>query len=630
MSKMKMLLTVVMALGLTLGLAGMASAASISCGQCHGAIFNNASTGSAGSTSVDARTLPATDVRALPSYENDLTPSYDNDRGLHGIHMNYSSASYGTGGAGGAEAGRGVCAYCHADNHPNHESGFMQWSTIESNFLTTGGSHGYTTLGRPLTFLRYSSDQGGTSWNHSVSSMNSAVRTGSCTAACHKGTTQANPAPWGNYTSANVKLTCNSCHGDASNDGGSGTGYGLSSPAGAGHTLHLTQGAEFNTVGSGGIRIVFGGVTAGVLHMGAADGATNAECALCHPDNTSQGGQANLVRGANGNLLDWGPVGANGLGKAYPHATDGTNVQSKNAVVGGAAGITLSNNTGLYSNPSCTQSCHFNKYVSTWGPIKGGLDPTWNGGGNGCDTCHNHQAFEETQRTAARPLSFAHTLHFQMISSMLIGSYAGGTSHGVYRIAGTPSCGDCHTVAGLHTNYMGVVNIVQLPVLNGTAGLYAGGTNTVGWSATQGAGATLTTHGTCTNRCHVGGSPYWDSVPTNDVQADLITLGTETGCTTCHEYPGVNDVSGKTYGTSSGNPITAGQDWNANNGHSVRSAFNESTSVLGLAGQLKHLSRLGVYNKITDTYAGVTSDPTKCGKCHSGIKHGDAVTVVQA
>ncbi len=69
MSKMKMLLTVVMALGLTLGLAGMASAATISCGECHGAIFNNASTGASGSMSVDARALPSSDPRAVPAYQ---------------------------------------------------------------------------------------------------------------------------------------------------------------------------------------------------------------------------------------------------------------------------------------------------------------------------------------------------------------------------------------------------------------------------------------------------------------------------------------------------------------------------------------------------------------------------------
>ena len=72
-------------------LAGAASAASIDCGQCHGSVFNNASTGSSGSISYDAR------GGAVPGYESKLLPMVDNDRGLHGIHMNYSSASYPTG-----------------------------------------------------------------------------------------------------------------------------------------------------------------------------------------------------------------------------------------------------------------------------------------------------------------------------------------------------------------------------------------------------------------------------------------------------------------------------------------------------------------------------------------------------
>ena len=133
MSKLKMLLTVVMALGMTLGLAGMASAASIRLRSVPRHVFNNASTGSNGSKSFDARNLPSSDPRAVPGYENDLTPPYGNDRGLHGIHMNYSSASYGTQHSTGVNSSyvqRGYCGYCHANSHPNHESGFLQWSSL--------------------------------------------------------------------------------------------------------------------------------------------------------------------------------------------------------------------------------------------------------------------------------------------------------------------------------------------------------------------------------------------------------------------------------------------------------------------------------------------------------------------
>ncbi len=65
----------------TLGAPAPASAATINCGQCHGTIFNNASTGSSGSVSYDARA-----TGAAPGYENKLLPQNDNERGLHGIH----------------------------------------------------------------------------------------------------------------------------------------------------------------------------------------------------------------------------------------------------------------------------------------------------------------------------------------------------------------------------------------------------------------------------------------------------------------------------------------------------------------------------------------------------------------
>ena len=597
MSKMKMLLTVVMALGLTLGLAGMASAAKISCGQCHGAIFNNASTGSSGSTSVEPNALPATDPRAVPSYENDLTPSYDNDRGLHGIHMNYSSATYGT---GNSTNGRGVCAYCHADNHPNHESGFLQWSTIDSHFLTSGGSHGYTTLGRPLTFLLYSSDQGGMSNRPNfITSMENAPRTGSCTLACHKGTSEANKAPWGNYTSATVVLTCNSCHGDATNIGGSGTGYGLSSPSSKGHSLHLGlggSGSEFAAPGTGGIKIFVNGTTVRLqnsVDVSSNQNVANAVCQTCHPDNRGQGGPASLVRGANGRLLDWGVTGANGYGKAYPHATDGTNVVSANAVTAGmltglwtnttsATPSVASANRPNSGNIGCTNNCHFNKSVKMLN------NPAWNGaaptGGTstGCEACHNHTATLAANQSATRPLSFAHSLHFEEISAYKIGVGA----HGL------PSCNDCHVVyTGLHTNALGVVNIIQPPALNGAAGI--GPSTFTNKSGTNWSGA-----GTITTRRHLH-----EQMPRNHVPAlgqrqyagaleTLIAGGGGTGCATCHEYPG------------------AALDWASTNGHSVRPAFNEATSVLGLAGQLKHLSRAGAYNAKGDTYAGVTGDTT--------------------
>ncbi len=286
---------------------------------------------------------------------------------------------------------------------------------------------------------------------------------------------------------------------------------------------------------------------------------------------------------------------------------------SANAVVGGMITGLWTNTTSATpsvasatdrnsGNIGCTNNCHFNKSVKMLN------NPAWNGaaptGGTstGCEACHNHTATLAANQSATRPLSFAHSLHFEEISAYKIGVGA----HGL------PSCNDCHVVyTGLHTNALGVVNIIQLPVLNGAAGI--GPSTFTNKSGTNWSGAgTITTHGTCTNRCHVITSPLWDSVNTQETLETLIAGGGGTGCATCHEYPG------------------AALDWASTNGHSVRSAFNEATSVLGLAGQLKHLSRAGAYNAKGDTYAGVTGDTTKCGKCHYGITHMDKVTVAQA
>src|SRR5512143_2665081 len=99
MRKFRILLTAaVMAIGLTLGMAGMASAASQgSCGWCHGVYQNKFTYGV--NTTIDLRSARGGNTAA--PYESTILPQADNDRGLHGIHMNYSSVSYPTGAAMG-------------------------------------------------------------------------------------------------------------------------------------------------------------------------------------------------------------------------------------------------------------------------------------------------------------------------------------------------------------------------------------------------------------------------------------------------------------------------------------------------------------------------------------------------
>ena len=649
MGKLKVLLTAVAAIGLIFGLAGMASAAGIHCGQCHGVFFNNASTGSSGSISYDMRNTG----QAAP-YESELLPQSDNYRGLHGIHMNYSSVSFPTGLYGTYSSGvwvskpqtntvtgpyagtygqRGVCEECHAADHPNHESGFLQWSTTSVIGSAPNNKYEkYNNFGWPATkgYMRFSSIAGGTSDKGNVISMgittNANGVSGYCTKACHKGTSESNPAPWGNYTSASVELSCSSCHGDASNNGSTNTnaqiaGYSLSAPLGYGHKIHLNSYSTADDWVAGGIKIVLGN-NSGMLYDRAAGGNSDAACLFCHPAPVTAAG----VPTEGKTKLDWGPGGLNpNQGKAYPHAVDGTNVVSANVPangqIGGWAGValTLGNQTGTYSGTTCSSACHTN-------PAAGSLyetsNPGWNGKfatGGGCDLCHNHQFSASVNEAAGRALSYAHTLHFLNLSSPTHhGSVScSASAPGTIKYGGENDTGyGCHVNGALHTNINGVVNLIQLPVKNGAAGIDS--TNNLQDASTGAAPTGPDTHVTCQNNCHVSRSQPWDSIATNSTTANI-------GCAGCHEYPGGGRAQ-----TSTGNPITANVDWASTNGHSVRATFNEATSVLGLGGALKHLSASYAYNALTDTYGGVTGDPTKCGKCHYGIPHMANRTTVQA
>jgi hypothetical protein len=548
MGKFKLLVIAAVAMAMSIGLSGMAFAAKQGgCGWCHG-VYNNISTYSnAGVSTNEFRDTRG--VTASPTQGSTL-PALNNDVGLHGIHMNYSSASYKGGGTvqkivqigktGGTKSafavapygavqravgptafgnysayvlGRGNCGYCHANSHPNHESGFLEWSST-----SVPGNYGQATRG----FIRYSSNQGGVSHDANgnalagkISSLNASVRTGSCTAACHKGTSMTNPAPWGTYTTAAIKLTCNSCHADSS--GVAGTEAALTGA----HGTHLSSGIA-----------VPGGT--------AMNASNNAGCVNCHTDN----------RGEGKTTKDWGPTWGT---KAYPHATDGTNVVSDNATLTGSITSATKNGTST----TCATACH---------PRSNAITPALQWGDSyNCNMCHYYEA---------TPTSTGN-------NAVSTGSLGG--SHSAHFDQGK-TCSNCHPVPSDLSSH----NIAALPVddANVTVQLATGT-----WTA-----GTLT----CSNTgagCHLTGSVVW---------------GSTLSCASCHEYPNSTNIWSLAKG---------------DNGHVIRTT---GPVAAGAKNSLKHLTNWSSFNPATDTYAGVTGDATKCGKCHSGGTHQNATVDVIA
>src|SRR5512147_841928 len=100
MNKLKLILATALVAGLSFAFAGSAFAAAAGCGQCHGAYINDNHGG---------KTL----MPGVSVLEDTKTPQAgdicnNNGRGLHGVHMNYSSATYGK-----KSTTRGNCNYCH-------------------------------------------------------------------------------------------------------------------------------------------------------------------------------------------------------------------------------------------------------------------------------------------------------------------------------------------------------------------------------------------------------------------------------------------------------------------------------------------------------------------------------------
>jgi hypothetical protein len=600
------MLATAMVVGLSLAFAGSALAADAGCGQCHGAYINNTN---------GTKTL----MPGVSTLEDTKTPQAgdicnDQGRGLHGVHMNYSSATYGKKGTT-----RGNCNYCH--NEHIHENAYVEFEGYEpaealgtiasssSVTLNAGGtgyvvgdiatinggtngavtvsavssgvvtaftvssyreSHGYSVAngiattnvvgtGTGLTvnittITNYGLRQTVDSKSLAVSGTGIGVNgldimlmngQATCTGACHSGTSATNPAAWGNITSVGMSLSCISCHDDASNNG-----LGLSSPATYGHKIHLDPANGWLSDGTDKTMIVMGSYS-GYLNAG-----DNSACQFCHPDNRND-------------LWSQGRAD-NATVKAYPHASDGTNVLSKNASFN--ANVVLANWTGTYMAPMCTTSCHVQQSSAQAGYAKwdgSKITPT---GFSNCEICHQHKSSAAINSSSNVPLTYAHSIHFANLSTT----------------AGRVACSVCH--ASVHTNYAGKLMITRLPVTPGTAGLLA----EMNWSKD----GTIAVDGTCQNSCHLNASPAWNSIATNDI----VSL---TGCSTCHSYPGV-----------------AGRDWTtSNSGHLARASVLQNATTAVVRKSIKHLNVATAYSATTDTYAGATGSVFMCGKCHAGATH---------
>ena len=315
--KASRLIIVVLAIGLMLGLAGIASAATITCGQCHGAYINSSG--------------GYTEMPGVAAYEDVKTPQSADictgtGRGLHGVHMNYSSATYGRWNRykNTTTSSRGACEYCH--NKHYHENGYVEFSGVS---VTTPTQKAIS------AGLRVS----GTGIGANGLDINQMTGTATCTAACHKGTSGSNPATWGNYTSSSIKLACDSCHGDST-------------------SVNMTNFSTANLSFGHGLHIAKLGVSG------------NAVCHNCHPDNTAD--QWSQGKADNGSV------------KAYPHATDGTNAQASTVAslgrIGG--GGALQSFTFDYATQTCTGvSCHYGPV--TWSNANASNN-------QGCASCHEY------------------------------------------------------------------------------------------------------------------------------------------------------------------------------------------------------------------------------------------------
>jgi hypothetical protein len=376
--------------------------------------------------------------------------------------VNYSSATYKK-----TVANNGKCAYCHT---AVSDTKGVSSATHNNNYINITGN----VVG-------------------SINSSGLREVAKTCTNSCHKNA--ASTAPWGNYTTSSIKLTCVACHGDSSN------GTGLT----GNHAGHMGNSA---TMASGT----------------AMNAAANAGCKNCHPDQVNDFWSA-----ANRNDI------GRGVNRAYAHASDGTNIVADNATL--TAAITAATKAGV--NTTCTNTCHPRSSTITWGAAMT------------CDMCHYY---------AASPTSAGNT-----------GTGALTGAHGKHFDQGAV-CTDCHGTAPSTAAHGSAYPIV------------AANATVTRASMTWNSGPK-----TCTNSggtCHGSGTtPGW------------YTTGG--GCATCHYYPGA--------------AAGLGDGWTAGNGHA--SGVRHDAPVVNT-----HMKSTG-FNYLTDTFAAVVADNTKCGLCHRNTKH---------
>jgi len=342
-----------------------------------------------------------------------------------------------------ASGTRGNCDYCH--------------TTTATTAPTATHNNGYINITGSIVTGRQAMDTTGLDYNSD---------TDTCTNACHnnRGTT----APWGNYTGTTpvaVELSCRSCHDD------------------------VTDKASSNLSGAHGAHLMTAISTVGTA-MGASG---DAGCVNCHPDNRND-------------LWSAGKAD-DGTKKAYPHASDGTNVIFDNASVISTVSATRVPGSG----DTCANACHRNTTTAAWSDAA-----------LGCNACHYYGGPDK-----ADPPTFTGN------SSAIVRLQGKHGSH----IAAGKNCSDCHSVPLSNGD---TSHVTALPVTPGNAAV-----TRVGMTfdrVTDPANPTCTFGGSgAGSGCHGDNqtTPSWYFTGTLD-------------CDTCHSYP------------------NSGNDWTAGNGHLVR------------------------------------------------------------
>ena len=372
------------------------------------------------------------------------------------------------------------------------------------------------------------------------------------------------PAATGNAylesVSGNQKVLCTSCHDPhnaASNNG------------------QIMREADSYTLCSDCHKTILGGYTSASqgaivnIHNGSKHSSPT-YCLDCHTTHNSNNVLMikNTINGKNVNFQSF--TGARGFG---PDTGFGIC-----EVCHSATNHHLSNNApsgqGHHTGENCIQ-CHSH---ST------GFQPV-----GGCTSCHGQPPAPGQTHIWNDSLGGKHTAHMTYILNKF------GIS-GINPVTGADvRCGCCHgnKPSGSHPENLDTANIdTTSPTYWGGGTFSNGGT----------IGKVNTSDDSCTSvACHsTTNTRYWTD--------------TAAACDSCHEYPG-----------------SATNDWaaNSNNGHTIRylTAAKKGAPLTGYTTitasatyntnlYVTHLNVASAYNATTDTYAGVTSDVNKCGKCH--------------